>query len=388
MISSLLNWRSHLQNTRLISLSAFFVFNFIDRDISNIFLLLTIALCLIDYKKLFEVIKVQRLLVITIVLYSVWVTSIGIYHQSPMHELDNYYRFLLLMPLLMINLQDDQMILMLNICSVGAIGHLFSTYLGGDIGRYQGTSSNAITYANLCALLFIICIYYYFIKKHHTIYLLLSGLAFLSILVITQTRGPLIGIAISFIYLIFLTRSKLLFTLISFVFITLVFIPNPLTDRIKIIKQVTVESNIDPNNTQLIRESRSINERVFYLQYGLERLKNHFMFGIGPHQLEKEMLDYTEKNNINIEARDHLHNEFLDISVKFGIPALILLLLVYFVLYKSSDKDNRVIMNLILIMFLSSQLTQSQFAHHQAITFFIVLAYLMINSKTKQDMIK
>jgi len=93
----------------------------------------------------------------------------------------------------MINLRDDQMILMLNICSVVAIGHLFSTYIGGDIGRYQGTSSNAITYANLCALLFIICIYYYFIKKHHTIYLLLSGLVFLSILVITQTRGPLLA---------------------------------------------------------------------------------------------------------------------------------------------------------------------------------------------------
>ena len=108
------------------------------------------------------------------------------------------------------------------------------------------------------------------------------------------------------------------------------------------------------------------------------------MFGIGPHHLEKEMLDYAEKNNINIQARDHLHNECLDISVKFGLSALILLLLIYFVLYKSSDKDNRVIMNLLLIMLLSSQLTQSQFAHHQAITSFIVLAYLLINSKTKQ----
>jgi O-antigen ligase len=109
------------------------------------------------------------------------------------------------------------------------------------------------------------------------------------------------------------------------------------------------------------------------------------MFGIGPHHLEKEMLDYTEENNINIKARDHLHNEFLDISVKFGIPALILLLLIYFVLYKSSDKDNQVLMNLILIMLMSSQLMQSQFAHHQAITFFIVLTNLMINSKIKQE---
>jgi len=64
---------------------------------------------------------------------------------------------------------------------------------------------------------------------------------------------------------------------------------------------------------------------------------------------------------------------------------LILLLLIYFALYKSSDRDNRVMMNLILIILVSSQLTQSHFAHHQAITFFIVLAYLITNLKTKRE---
>tara|TARA_S200000501_G_scaffold320790_1_gene315877 strand:- start:531 stop:1691 length:1161 start_codon:yes stop_codon:yes gene_type:complete len=381
MISLPFNGKLSLQQIQLISVSAYYVFNFIDRSISNVFLLLVLLLCLIDYKRLYEHIKEQRLLVIVIILLSTWVTFIGIYHQSPMHELDNYYRFLLLMPLLMITIKDHQMIFMLNICSLGALGHLFSTYIVGDMGRYDGTSSNAITYANLCALFLIMCIYFYFVKKHHSIYLFLSGLVFLFILVLTQTRGPLIGIIFSFIYLIFISRSRLLIASVSLVFISLIFIPNPLIERVKIIKQVTVESNPDPDNNQLIRESRSINERLFYLQYGLEKIKNHLMFGIGPHHIVKEMSSYTERNGINIKARDHLHNEFLDISVKFGIPALILLLLIYFVLYKSSDKDNQVMMNLILIMLISSQLTQSQFAHHQAITFFIVLSYLITNSK-------
>ena len=379
------NWKLSLQGIQLLLISAYYVFNFIDRGISNIFLLLVLLICLIDYKRLYKHIKDQWLLVIAIILFSAWITFIGIYLQSPMHELDNYYRFLLLMPLLIISIKDQQLILMLNICALGALGHLFWTYTGGDMGRYQGTSSNPITYANLCALFFIICIYFYFIKKHQSIYLLLSGLVFLLILILTQTRGPLIGIIFSFIYLIFITRSRLLVTLTSVILMSLIFIPNPLSDRVKIISKLNSQSNIDSNNVQLVRESRSINERLFYLEYGLERLKNHLMVGIGPHRLEKEMLDYTKKNNINIEARDHLHNEFLDISVKFGIPALILLLLIYFVLYKSSNKDNRVMMNLILIMLMSSQLTQSQFAHHQAITFFIVLAYLMINSNTKQE---
>lgn len=380
MISLPLKWNISLQQIQLISISTYYVFNFIDRGISNIFLLLTLLLCLIDYKKLYMIIKEQQSLVIAVTLFSVWVTFIGIYYESPLHELDNYYRFLLLIPLLIIAIKDYQLIFVLNICAVGALGHLFYTYLGDDIGRYQGTSSNAITYANLCALLSIMCIYYFFIKKHHSIYLLLSSLVFLYILVVTQTRGPFIGIIISFIYLIFLTRSRLLVTFISIIFISLIFVPNPLIDRIKVISQINLELQNDTANFKPIHGSISINERVFYLKYGLDKIKHQLVFGIGPHHLEKEMLDYTKRNNINIEARDHLHNEFLDISVKFGIPALILLFLIYFVLYKSSDKDNRVIMNLLLIMLLSSQLTQSQFAHHQAITFFIVLAYFIIKS--------
>ena len=123
-------------------------------------------------------------------------------------------------------------------------GFCFCRCGGGDFGRYQGTSSNAITYANLCALLFIMCIYFYFIKKNHSFYLLLSSLVFLFILVLTQTRGPLIGIILSFIYLVFITRSRLLVALISIVFISLIFIPNPLSDRVKIIRQINTEGNI------------------------------------------------------------------------------------------------------------------------------------------------
>ena len=370
------SYELNLKNIQILSISIYYISNFIDRGISNIFLLLALALCLIDYKKLYENIKEQGSLVTAIILFSIWVTSIGIYHQSPMHELDNYYRFLLLIPLLIITIKDDQMILMLNICALGTLGQLFSTYIGGEIGRYQGTSSNAITYANLCALFFIICIYLYFFKKHHSICLLLSSLVFLFILVVTQTRGPLIGIIISFMYLIFITRSRLLVTFISFIFISFILIPNPLSEKVKLISKINLEKNNDVYNFEQIHGSGSINHRIFYLQYGLENLKDHLIFGIGPHHLEKKMSGYSKRNNINIKARDHLHNEFLDISVKFGIPALILLFLIYFVLYKSSDKDNRVMMNLILIMLMSSQLTQSQFAHHQAITFFIVLLFL------------
>ena len=152
MITLPSNWKLNLPSIQLMSISFYFVFNFINRDISNIFLLLTLVLCLIDYKKLYEVMKQYKLLVISIILLSFWVTLIGIYHQSPMRELDNYYRFLPLIPLLMITIKDRQFILIVCICALGALGHFFWSYIGDDFGRYQGTSSSAITYANLCAL--------------------------------------------------------------------------------------------------------------------------------------------------------------------------------------------------------------------------------------------
>ena len=104
MISLPFNWKLSLPSIQLVLISAYYVFNFIDRSISNIFLLLALVLCLIDYKRLYENIKEQGSLVTAIILFSFWITSIGIYHQSPMHELDNYYRFLLLIPLLMITI--------------------------------------------------------------------------------------------------------------------------------------------------------------------------------------------------------------------------------------------------------------------------------------------
>lgn len=373
-----------LQNIQITSIGIYYLFNFIDRDISNVFLLVALACCVLDYKGLYKNIKKQRALVISVFLFSIWVTVVGIYHNSPMHELDNYYRFLLLLPLLIISVKDYQLILILNICALGALGHLFWTYTSSDIVRFTGTSSNAITYANLCALFSIMCIYFYFIKKNNSILLLLSSGIFLLILVLTQTRGPLIGIMISFIYLAFLTRSKLLVSIISIIVLSIVLIPNPVIDRIKIISQIDLEINNSVDNYKPIYGSGSINQRIFYLQYGFEKLKNHSLVGLGPNHLYEKMLSYTEKNKINIKARDHLHNEFLDISVKFGIFALILLLLIYFSLYRLPDKANKVMINLILIMLISSQFTQSHFAHHQAITFFITLAYLSANLKNKK----
>ena len=78
-------------------------------------------------------------------------------------------------------------------------------------------------------------------------------------------------------------------------------------------------------------------------------------------------------------AYDHLHNDFLDIVLKFGFISLVLLLFIYFYLIHSKNSESRTLILLVLIMLVSTQMTQSHFAHHQAITFYISLLYLLQN---------
>ena len=80
----------------------------------------------------------------------------------------------------------------------------------------------------------------------------------------------------------------------------------------------------------------------------------------------------------NITASDHIHNEFLDIILKFGVVSIVLLFLIYFSIVTVKNTEDRVLLTVVMIMLLSSQLTQSQFAHHQAITFFISIFYILM----------
>tara|TARA_Y100000389_G_scaffold125984_1_gene123354 strand:- start:1113 stop:1913 length:801 start_codon:yes stop_codon:yes gene_type:complete len=252
-----------------------------------------------------------------------------------------------------------------------------------DISRYSGTSSSAITYANMCATLMMICMYFIIIKGNRSYYVILSAIIFFILFILTGTRGPLIGIIASLTYLIYLlkknkTSRKNIIAFLSIFFIILVsimIIPNPLAERIKKINNINLTNpleNID----------RSFRERIFYLLYSKEHMKDHLLTGIGPQNVEIKMSQSIKDKNINnIFPRDHVHNEFLDMTLKFGLISLFLLFFVYFRIISTKNQENKALLYILMIMLISSQMTQSQFAHHQAITFFIVLFYIFQGRK-------
>ena len=198
--------------------------------------------------------------------------------------------------------------------------------------------------------------------------------------ILTGTRGPVIGLILGLAYiLLILIRDRSHMTLRYFygtlliLFLSLMTIPNPLYDRVKLITQIDLS---EPINIQ----HASIRERLYLLNFGIEELKaNHFL-GIGPQNIERSLQKSIDKQNINnITVYDHLHNDFLDTALKFGVMSLVLLLLIYFYSLGSKNNENRALIFLVMIMLVSTQMTQSHFAHHQAITFFISLLYLLQN---------
>lgn len=374
-----------LRKIYTLSLSLFFIFNFIDRDISNIFLLISLLFCLIDYRNFFITISNNIKLVLTIVAFSIYISVLAFYHSTPVSELDNYFRFILLLPLMLITFKKEEFIKLIFLCAVAGIIHATysNVFLEINFQRYQGTSSTAITFANMSATLFIVCAYYIIFEKNRSYLLIFSSLAFFLIFILTGTRGPIIGIILALAYLgVVSTRHStfkykyqiLLGALVSFVILILV-IPNPTGERLKFISKIDFSAPLETKYT-------SLRERIYYFHHGLYVIKDNFLLGIGPQNVRKNMTTELNDANIdNISPTDHLHNDFMDIVSKFGIFSLFLLFFIYFYLINTKDPNRKILLVSLMIMLTCSQLTQSQFAHHQAITFFITLFYLFQNRK-------
>lgn len=383
------NQSNLLETFYLGSFTFFFAFNFIDRQVSNIFLIITLLLCLISYRSLYQSIVANIRLVQSVIIFSIYITLVGFYHNTPLNELDNYYRFLLLLPLLLISFNERQIVLLIFICAVAGLMHAIYIYVISEynVTRFSGTSSTAITYANMCATLFMLSVYYIIFKNIKSYYTILAAIIFLSLLILTGTRGPVIGLVLSLFYLGFSMRKNqkgrnnlLSILIILFIFLfSVVTIPNPLGERLKKMSDINLVNPLE-------NVDRSLRQRIFYIVYSKELIHEHPLAGIGPHNLKSTMSQHQKKNKFNnVFAQDHLHNEFLDISVKFGLISLVLLLFMYFNMISFKNTEHRVLLNIIMLMFMSSQLFQSHLAHHQAITFFIVLLYLFQKNKVERS---
>ena len=365
-----------------VSIASYLIFNFIARDISSFFLITALILCLIDYKNLISNLRYNKDIVIAIFMFTLWMSLIGYYHSTPLREMDNYYRFLLLLPLLSINFRKDNFEFVIILCGFFSIIH-FLWNVGSLESRYQGTSNTSITYAYLIVTIILLSANYLFRNIRNIKKVLMHSIICISLIYIwfmTETRGPIIAFFLCIIYLSIFYKNKNLLFIIMLFFVSILFTNDTFRERLLKL------SDINIYNANVI-DHTSTRERVAYMHYGIDMLSDRPLFGIGPHNIESTMRKNFRDIPKNAQIRDHLHNEYIDISVKFGIPALIFLLLMYIILYIKVSRSDSAVASIIFISLLASQITQSQFAHHQAISFFIVLIYLLMKKEefTKDD---
>lgn len=363
-----------------IFVASYIVFNFINRDMSNFFLIAVLILCIVDYENLIGNLRNNKDIVLVVVAFSLWVSIVGYFHSTPLHEMDNYYRFLMLLPLLSINFRKDNLETIIILCGVFSVIHFLWSHNDLD-SRYQGTSSTSITYGYLIATIMLLSANYLFKNNGNIKKIFIHGLICFSLIYIwfmTETRGPIIAFVMCIIYFSITYKNKLFLSIILLFFASSLFVNDNFRDRLLKL------SDINIYNANVI-DHTSTRERVAYLHYGIDMLNDRPLLGIGPQNVVSTMRKNFKDIPKNAQIRDHLHNEYLDISVKFGIPSLIFLILIYIILYNRISKTDRTIAAIIFISLLSSQITQSQFAHHQAISFFVVLIYLLIQ-KNKLDM--
>ncbi len=395
-MSRLIKTESFLNLDNLVNYSIilFFIFNFISRDISNLFLILLFFLSLYGIyirKIIFDKFDKKYLfLVLTFIIYLIINNMIT---GGKINEIDNYSRLLFLFPLFILlkntSVSKIDIILICQICLVIAFSIFFLNHYPSN-ERYMGTSSSSITYGNIVMTITIVLLYNTFnVKKTQIILLNILIIIFgLIVWAETLTRGSLAGLTLALIYIAYINRDKIKLIFLSFIVIVVFISNSSISERIyNTYENISSVSSFELMNSTI--ENRSENQRVAYILYALTQIQEKPIIGIGASNVSEPMRIYFRSNGYLVAQSDHFHNEYLDVITKFGLIGFILFFLIFYSIYQQIKKSKfiffRDISMLLLLSQLGFMLFQSQFAHHQAITFFLIFLYYTLSQCTKSS---
>ena len=370
-----------LSNLINYSIVLFFLTNFFSRDISNIFLIALILLS--TYGVLSTKIKIDKFdtrYLYLVILFIVYIVINTILTYGEIHEVDNYSRLLFLIPLFLYLKNSPtskiDIILMCQACLIIAFFMFFFTHYPSDT-RYSGTASSSITFGNIIMTLVIILIYQMLNERKP--YLILANIIIVSLGFIvwseTLTRGSLAGLLISMLYIAFIYRSKIKIIILSLLVMISFILNSSISDRIYgTYKNISSVISFELKNSSI--ENRSENQRVAYMLYSFTQIKEKPFFGVGASNVKDPMRVYFRSNGFLVAESDHFHNEYLDIITKFGIVGFIIFVSIFLNMYSQIKKSKSIFYRDLSMLLILSQMGymifQSQFAHHQAIIFFLL----------------
>lgn len=154
---------------------------------------------------------------------------------------------------------------------------------------------------------------------------------------------------------------------------------------------------VDGVKNALVNENynSSFGSRLGMWKYGIEIIKDNWLFGVGSknqlHELERYLNEKIEDLNNKKEFKEILrvissnsgvHNGYIDVLLQFGIIGLFLMLNVFLQLFRvncyNEDTDLNFLKYLILGSFMLSFLTGGNFAMHKHGEVFVFLSLIIV----------
>jgi O-antigen ligase len=334
--------------------------------------------------------KYDKLIISIFILSPLCIGILQIYHNEPLREFDNFSRFFLLLPIYLLskNIKLNSTLfakIFFFIPFIILVNIIITFDFNDNSLRYMGSSNVAITYGNLIMSLIIFSLT---IIKKKSLPLFGKFLPFISILILlfiwgnTGTKGSLIGLVfvILFIlsYRIYSPSIKMLAITLPIAFV--VILSTPIYDRMSdSYNHFLLNSKVTDHSTQ---------ERIYMYEKFVEIISNtdsSLLYGIGSKNLEEVISNSESELNYSI-SYDHLHNDFIDIIAKYGLVSFFFFSLTYLVPFIIFTKFIHIkgyyYISLLGIFHILSttgySLTQTITAHHQSITFFIIISFILL----------
>jgi O-antigen ligase len=235
--------------------------------------------------------------------------------------------------------------------------YFFGTYISPFLRtNYYGLY---LSIASILAFYFSVAL-----KKRRYIFI---GLFLFFILLLTDSRGPLISFLIGILLVSivsvrnrFVKRSLPL--IVGVIVLTLSISPRTsllFSDFNKIVSNVNFHS----------KESAEL--RLVVWESAIEVIRKNPLFGVGTGDRENAMLQSTmNKNKAAFEMKLNAHNQYLEISIAFGIVGLLTLLLIIFAPLMQAIANQKHIFAAFLIIISLNMLFESMLQVFQGIVFF------------------
>ena len=190
----------------------------------------------------------------------------------------------------------------------------YTAYVGS---RITGFESHWMTFGALqLSVLLLLLAHWFFSSRRFPVWVYSSVVVLGTAILLGWTRSIWIAALPSTLYLVWFWRPKMMLLVPVAVVLAFAIAPDATSDRLS--------SLVDPHG-----DTDSNQHRIVTFRTGLQMIKSHPVFGLGPEQIGRQFQSYVPSNiprPLPTGYYGHLHNIYLQYAAERGIPALLAML--------------------------------------------------------------